>query len=137
MKIFSILRSIDFLGKSISFTINSKKTFKTILGGILSISIYLGYLFLFIEFGQNYFFKKNPSGYSQIKPSASKEAKAFPLANNPFIMGFQMYDTVGNLINIEEYFHPIFVYREVHIGKYIFFGKKKIKKLIKIKITLS
>ena len=123
MKFFSYLKSIDFLGNSINFTINSNDSFKTIFGGLISFGIYFGYIFLFVTFGTNYFLKKNPSGYSQRKPSL-ESSKALNLTENPFIMGFQIYDNVGNVIKIDDYFHAIFVYRETNIKDGVFFNNR-------------
>lgn len=113
MKIFSFLQSLDYMGNSINFTINSNDTFKTIFGGLVSFLMYILTAYLFITFGQNYIYKLNPSGYSQIVPSSSKNIKPLNLTENEFVMGFQVYDMNWKVINLTDYYHTIFYLRKV------------------------
>lgn len=61
------LKQIDFLGNPISFTINNQGIFKTILGGLLSMILYISYVYFFINFGMDFIFKLNPSVYYETK----------------------------------------------------------------------
>lgn len=120
MLILNLVRSIDYLGNSINFTIKSKSTYKTFFGGVLSLGIYIITIMLFTSFGKDYIEKTNPSGYSQIMPS-SETSRALNISKYPFLMGFQIEDMYWKNIEIEDYFHAIFFLRETQYkdGKFI------------------
>ena len=110
MKFFKIF---DSFGLSIDFTIiQSSRKYKTAFGGILSIAIGIIWIILFFNFGQNCFYKRNPTGYSQLLPTEANANSALNLTENSFIYGFQLKNEDWKLIHFEEYFHAIFSFRE-------------------------
>lgn len=110
MKILTFFKSLDFLGNTISFTINSNDTFKTSLGGFISLIIYILYIFFFIFIGKDFIYKINPNGNFQIKEKNQKYTK---LKEFKFLMGVKLHDLNFNKINIENYFTPNFTYSKM------------------------
>lgn len=117
---YSFLKSLDFLGNTVNFKVQSEDTYKTKVGGLLTILIFLSWIFLFIFFGQNFFNKTNPTGYSQLIP-INENDKKLNLTEFNFLLGYRINDVSGNKIPMEEYFHPLFIVRKTKIvnGKFI------------------
>lgn len=105
------LNSLDSFGYSINFTVNSNDKYKSAFGGILSIASGFIWVILFFIFGQNCFLKQNPTGYSQIKPSV-QSVNSLELYDNPFLFGLQIAQNDWKILNIDEYFYPIFSFSE-------------------------
>jgi hypothetical protein len=105
MKVFKLIRSLDFLGESKSFSIKNDKIFKTIFGGFLSIIISFSFIFLFFILGDDFINKKNPNGYSKIKENPNSHTL---MKNFDFFIGIQMINFDEKIINLEEYLYPLF-----------------------------
>jgi hypothetical protein len=101
----TFIKSLDFLGKSKYFTINSQGKFKTISGGFLTIFISISFFALFILLGDDLIYKKNPKGYFQTKPNLKTHSN---ITEFEFLVGIQMSNFNGEIFEINEYLHPIF-----------------------------
>ena len=110
MWLFFLLKSQDYLGSKVGFTINSNDAHQTIFGGFLSLLLNSLYLYFFIIFSKDMINKTNPVGYDQLKPNTGKY-KELNLSEN-FLVGYQLSDDPGNTYNLSEYFFPIFTYHE-------------------------
>ena len=110
MKALSLIRSFDFLGNSINFTINSNNKFSTILVGLISLRLYFMYIFLFYNFGKDLYFKEDPNGYTQIKPFINGTLPELVIDNNTFLIGIHIIDNVSQVIDPEKIFFPFFTY---------------------------
>jgi len=111
MFLFTWLKSRDYLGSKVGFTINSNDTHQTVFGGLMSTLLTVLYLYFFHELAQNLIYRTNPVGYVQIKP-LPVENKKLELHNGFFLSGFQIMDWDGKPYNLEDYFFPIFEYKE-------------------------
>jgi len=80
MKIFNFIKTKDFLGESINFSILNQPYFQTIAGGLISILIYFLYLFFFYYFGEDFLFMKNPNTFSLIKARNEESIKNLNLS---------------------------------------------------------
>ncbi len=59
-KLLEKIKVFDVFGASFSFTINNSSSIKTIAGGIFSIFTFAFFLFAFIAFGNDFYYKLNP-----------------------------------------------------------------------------
>ena len=111
MKALSLIRSLDFLGNSVNFSINSKDKFPTFLGGVISFVLYFLYFYLFYIFAKDLYFKKDPSGYNRIKPYIEgDDIPELEIKNNSFFAGIQIYDELSQVIETDELFFPLFTH---------------------------
>jgi len=66
MRVLShVIKSFDFLGPSMNFTIKKSSNFRSVFGGLFSLLIYILYLFFFISFGKDMIYKLNPTIISE------------------------------------------------------------------------
>ncbi len=107
MQVLSLIKKIDFLGNSINFTINSNEKFKTVFGGFISFFLYILYILFFLFLGKDFIFKENPKGNFQLKTNQNPKIN---IKNLDFIGGFRLVDFEFNKIDMNEYFHPFFVF---------------------------
>jgi len=118
MKILTFIKSTDFFGEGINFSINRYSSFKTVQGGLLSISIYILYIYIFYIFGLDLIFKQNPNVYSQIKPIKIDDlVPKLDLNSSEFIFGVRLEDYLGNNIEMEQYLFPKFNYVNYFLNK--------------------
>lgn len=130
MSKFYFLENIDLLGSTFTFKLNSKDTHKTKVGGCLTILLFLIWIFLFVLFGQNYFYKTNPNGFMELIPNSETDGK-LKLDNYHFLMSFTIQNDKGKVIPFDEYFHAMFF-----VTRTTFIGGEYIKKRTKLK-TIS
>ena len=116
MFLLSLLKTRDYLGSKVGFTINSNDTHQTVFGGFLSVLLSSLYVYFFIIFAEDMFFKKNPVGFDQIKPNLAIDSK-FDFNRGFFLAGFQLINWDAKPYNLTEYFFPIFQYKEFHLDE--------------------
>ena len=114
MKFF---KNFDLFGFQMTFNINSHDTYRTVIGGILSILFFLSFLTMLSLFGENCFKKNNPEGYTKIIHPDNKDKKKLKLNEISFLGGFQIYDDDSKVINLDEYFFPKFYFNKHFYNK--------------------
>ena len=117
MKYLSFIKTQDYLGESINFSINNQSSFKTVAGGYLSISIYILYIYLFYLFGFDFLFHKNPNVYSQMKTMNNGSIPIMKVTKDDFIFAIRFEDNTGKVFNFEDYFYMDLVYKRNHYNK--------------------
>ena len=106
-KIYKTLTFIDIYGRKFHFLTNKQLKFKTWIGGLITIVLLLiGITFIFI-FGNDFFFRKNPS-FTQ--SSISERYKRINLTNAQIIIAFRTEDEYGNYLNTSKYIFPKIYY---------------------------
>lgn len=103
----SLVTKLDFMGDKISFEINKNTKFKTLLGGIFSITLYGFFIYLIYFFGEDFFNKINPTGY-QITQYHKQGDEKLSLTNNTFLMGIRLEDFYLKPLDLNEYFYLSF-----------------------------
>jgi len=92
-----MFKSFDFLGPSINFTIKESPNFKSVVGGFLSLIIYILYLFFFGLFGKDMIYKLNPTVSSEsLKPDTIEN---YTITNETFF-AFRFEDSEDRPQNI-------------------------------------
>jgi hypothetical protein len=105
MKVNKLITSLDFLAAPKNFSINNKITFKTFIGGFLSILICISSIILFLITGDDFIHKTNPNGYSSI----IEDENTFQLVTNfEFFIGIQMINIDEEILDLDEYLYPLF-----------------------------
>lgn len=106
--IISNSKALDFLGENISFTINKKNTFKTVMGGFLSSVLYLLYMTMFYYFGRELYKKSNPiiSYEEKITP----EPQTIEFNQTHFIFGVRIENEDNKYFNHSKYLHANLIY---------------------------
>ena len=106
------MKNLDLNGHTIKFNIDSNLSFKTKLGGYITIFYIIIFFVFFYLFGRDSLEKKFPTGYSQIIPYALSD-KNFNknLEDNNFMSGFGTLDRSAKPIDITGYLYPIFKYK--------------------------
>jgi len=92
-----IIKSLDLLGKPFKFKIDGGEYFSTILGGIVSVFIYIGVIALTWFFGKDIYLNVQPKQNNFIRYLDSYPY--FFLNENNFKFGISLYDSNDNLIN--------------------------------------
>jgi len=118
MKIQTLIKTTDFLGEEMKFSINKYSSFQTVAGGILSILISILYIYFFYIFGLDFIFKQNPNVYSQIKPiNVNDIIPKIYLNNSEFIFGVRLEDYNGNNVEMQKYLFPRFNYAKYFLNR--------------------
>ena len=110
-KLYQLLESIDVYGEPFTFSIFKQENFKTVIGGIMSIFTFLGFIFSFVYFGQDFIFRKNPSYLNQ-KITLDKYPE-YTINNSNLVAAFDINDNNGNPIQDFERFLTIQVVNNV------------------------
>jgi len=82
MNIQHSIKTLDFFGPRINFTINRQENFKTVFGGFVSLIVYCLYVFFFILFGKDMIFKLNPN--VTIETVVPDDQESFTIKNDTF-----------------------------------------------------
>jgi len=91
-----LLKSFDFLGPSINFTIKDYPNFRSVIGGFFSLLIYILYLVFFVLFGKDMIYKLNPTVNSEyISPD---KIENYAIDNKTFL-AFRYENDMGKMIN--------------------------------------
>jgi len=91
--LFQLIKSSDFFGPSINFTIRNDTNFKTVFGGLISIIVYALYIFFFVLFGKDMIFNLNPTiTLDTLTPDLYEEYK---IDENLFF-AWKIDDVMGN-----------------------------------------
>ena len=112
MWIYTYLKSRDYLGSQVGFTINSNDSHQTVLGGFLSLLLSILYLYFFVLFSDDMIYKNNPVGYDQMKLNDLKNRHLD--ISDKHLPAYKMSNWFGTPYNISEYFFEIF---ELHNWK--------------------
>ena len=105
----SFLESIDFYGEPYTFTIFQDAKFQTKIGGIMTIFTILGFIFSFVYFGRDFFFRLNPSYLNQkITLDTYPE---YTINNSNLIGAVQIEDNSGNYFNYSRYLDILLVHQ--------------------------
>ena len=106
-KINSLLTIIDIYGTKFHLLMNKQLKFKTWIGGIITIILSLiGITFIYF-FGEDFFFRKNPS-YTESK--IGEGYKTINLAKEKIIVAFRTEDINGNFLDSSKYIFPKVIY---------------------------
>ena len=106
-KINSLLTIIDIYGTKFHLLMNKQLKFKTWIGGIITIILSLiGITFIYI-FGEDFFFRKNPS-YTESR--IGEGYKTINLAKEKVIVAFRTEDINGNFLDSSKYIFPKVIY---------------------------
>jgi len=97
----------DFLGPKIRFTISKEENFKTIVGGLFSLIAYSLYLFFFIMFGLDMFFRRKPLIQME---TLTDETQSYTIDSDTFL-AFRIEDIKGNFINMSGIFSVYISYQ--------------------------
>ena len=108
--ILSLIKSKDYLGSKVGFTINSSDSYQTIFGGIISLALTSLYIYFLVIFSQGVIYKTDPVGYDQLKPNTGQD-KGLDL-NHTFLAGYQITDWYLKPINIDELFFTVFEFHD-------------------------
>ncbi len=124
MRIITLIKSIDFFGPDMKLRINQQENFKTVFGGIISILYYISFLIFFLQFGGDFFNKRNPKIVAQTLTDTSFN-KTLRLNKNNFFFAFRIRDETGDeLPNIN------LNYKDKNtIFEYIVFKDKKLESI--------
>jgi len=106
-KLNSLLTLIDIYGTKFHLLTNQKLKFKTWIGGIITIILSLiGLIFIYI-FGEDFFFRKNPS-FTQ--STIGEGYEKIDLSKEKVLIAFRIEDMNGNYLNTSKYLYPKIVY---------------------------
>ena len=106
-KLNSFLTLIDIYGTKFHLLTNQKLKFKTWIGGIITTILSLiGLIFIYI-FGEDFFFRKNPS-FTQ--STIGEGYEKIDLSKEKISIAFRVEDMNGNYLNISKYLYPKIVY---------------------------
>lgn len=122
------LKTRDTLGSKVGFTINSNDTHQTVCGGINSLFLTILYIYFFFIFAQDMYNKENPVGFDQ-KQANTEEFSKLKFKNGTFLSGFSIIDWNENHYKLEDYFFPIFDYKEIEVDNKTKTQKSTITKL--------
>jgi len=132
MKILSFIKTKDFLGKRVNFSIDSESNFQTVAGGFLSLFIYLLYIIFFYFLGIDFLLKKNPNSNYQIKDLYESDSlKLININNYSFIFGIRPEDYYGRPVDMEEYIYP-----KIFLRNKTYYEKEKTFKEFDIELNL-
>ena len=105
------MQILDVQGRSIELYFNNKSSYTSKIGGVFSLILLILFIVIFILFGQDFFYKLNPSVLAQqINPV---QYDHFKINHKNFPLAFRLQDFDGNLIDREqEYFFYTFLYSQ-------------------------
>jgi hypothetical protein len=110
-KFFKLIKCLDFMGNPMNFKIKKSDTYKTVFGGILSLLLYLCFLYFIYLFGQDFIFKKNPTGYTKTE-FHEKGKEKLSLKNDTFFIALRLEDFNVNPLNFNDFPFIYFSYEE-------------------------
>jgi len=99
-----VLKTFDYMGPQINFNIRKVPTFKTFLGGIVSLATYIICIVFFIIFGKDLIFKTNPNVISELV--TPHEFSKYIISNETFL-AWRIEDFYGKKTNLNEVFPAI------------------------------
>ena len=103
------MKNLDVFRFRASFNIDSKESFQTKIGGILTISLVLIYSALLYFYGKEMLEKKSPYGYQEVKyHNTSSPDFYWDLKENKFFVGFQVVNYNSSPLDTNEYLFPLF-----------------------------
>ncbi len=100
------IKTLDFFGPRIHFTIDRQENFKTLLGGFVSLIVYCLYVFFFILFGKDMIFKQNPNVTLEYLTPDSQES--FTITNDTLI-AWRISSTDDSSRRFEDKFESLFI----------------------------
>ena len=104
------MKNFDIFGFRASFNIDSKESFQTKIGGILTISLVLIYSALLYFYGKEMFDQKFPFGYEEVKYHKTNSPDFYwDLKENKFFVGFEVMDYNSSSLDKNEYLFPLFM----------------------------
>ncbi len=105
------MQYLDVQGKSIELYFKSKSSYTSKIGGFLTLILLIIFIAVFIIFGQDFFYKLNPSVL--VQQINSKSYELFKVNNKNFPLAFRLRDFRGNLVDEEqEHFYYTFLLSE-------------------------
>lgn len=105
---------LDIIGKEVQFKIESNETYRTIVGGILTIVLGVVTMISLWFFGSDIIFKTNPNFLSNDLPLEHPEF--FTLNNSNFFFAIRFTDFYGAFINEPRFLIPKFRYQYYEIN---------------------
>jgi hypothetical protein len=115
MKIKNLITKLDFLGKEVQFKIENYETYKTPVGGFLTILlaiISLGSIYLF---GSEVFYKEKPNVLF-----SKNRLDYYPtqqLESSSFFFGMRIVDSWGKYVDDYKYFVPTLLMEHLEVNK--------------------
>jgi hypothetical protein len=100
-KISSLIKNSDIYGAEFQISVQNEKSIKTVLGGLLTILTFGFFLFTFIVFGYDFYYKQNPNVISQEKLYTEEEIYAM---NNQTIYEVSVVLKMSKQLSTETYF---------------------------------
>ena len=110
------LTSIDIFGSKFSFLIFNKPFVHTYFSTILTITMmFTSVLFIFL-FGQDFFYRKNPT---TIQSKATRNyVNAINLTLNDYIAAWRIEDSLGNAVDVTNILFPQFLHYDSDTKRY-------------------
>ena len=121
------LTSIDIFGSKFSFLIFNKPFVHTYFSTILTITMmFTSVLFIFL-FGQDFFYRKNPT---TIQSKATRNyVNAINLTLNDYIAAWRIEDSLGNAVDVTNILFPQFLHYDSDTKRYENLEMKKCSEL--------
>ena len=94
----SFLKSIDRVGKEFKITIDRQESFKTTIGGLITIIYYCGLIALFFFFGKDLYLKQEPNFIQRVDVERKDVYEYFNVSNSFF--AFSVFDSFNNYYNL-------------------------------------
>ena len=91
-------KTIDRVGKEFKFTIDGKESFKTIIGGVISLFYYMGLIALFFYFGRDLYQKTDPNFLT--RQDVLNEYNFKNINDNNFFISFSLFNGINSVYNL-------------------------------------
>ena len=121
MFIRDLLLKLDYMGKDFKFLLNGEESFKTILGGLISLFAILANLVCFWYFGQDLWYRESPAYL--VKKENLDHYSSQLLNNSNFFFAIAIQDANNDPIDDRSYFSHEFTYyqfeRDTTTGKMV------------------
>ena len=126
-KRMKLLSSIDIFGSKFSFFIFNQPFIHTYFSSILTITMMFTTAFFIFLFGQDFFYRKNPS---TIQSKATRNyVNAINLTLNDYIAAWRIEDSLGNAVDVTNILFPQFLHYDSDTQKYENLEMKKCSEL--------
>lgn len=109
----SLVTSCDLLGGQVYLLHNNKRTVKSLFGGLISIFLVVSFSLLTLGFGQDFFYRTNPSFIKQDFNPPNPNSKN--ITQNELMLTFRYENSDGKFINIDGLSYYFKAYRKKYL----------------------
>jgi len=106
-----MVKSLDFFGPSLNFTIQNTSNFKSVFGGLVSLIVYSLYFVFFLLFAKDMIYRQNPNVSWETLMENSKEHYKI---NNETFMAWRIENFDAIPFNHTNLFYINFVYKQIN-----------------------